>query len=82
VGPTRPSAHAKVTLAVVSARAMSLLRVDKGAVKEQPSSRPVEPAAKYKAPPAPYLVTWFPENVELVMVKVPLTYTAPPPTVP
>jgi hypothetical protein len=73
--PTSPSAHAKVTLAVVS-RAMSLCFEDTVPRREQFLSRPVELESKYKAPPPPSAV--FPEKMQFDKLAVPVTPIAPP----
>jgi hypothetical protein len=68
--PTSPSAHAKVTLPVVSVRAMSFLEGDTVPRKEQFLSRPLVLEWKYKAPP-PRPTASFPLKLQSLNVMVP-----------
>jgi hypothetical protein len=73
----------KVTVAVLSARAMSLWCSKPLPTNEQPLSIPVDPLPKYNAPPAPGLSSpsdRLSENVQLVSVALPpsLMKIAPP----
>ena len=68
--PTSPSAHAKVTLVVVSWRAMSFLFGDTVPRREQFLSRPLVLDQKNKAPPGPVAV--FAEKVQSLNVTAPL----------